>query len=119
MVIQSAADEIGRVKTIPTITETIIPIIKGFCLVASIIIIPIFVMSVWIKGPTKFAIITPTKTVTTGVKTMSIFVSFEINFAISTEIRVAIKTPIGPPNLFAASPTIVDENKINLSALRA
>lgn len=119
MVIQRAADEIGSVKTIPTITDTIIPMINGFCLVASIIIIPIFVMSVWIKGPTKFAIITPTKTVTIGVKTISIFVSFETNFAISTQKSVAIKTPIGPPNLFAASPTIVDENKINLSAFKA
>ena len=87
---QSAADEIGRVRTIPTITDTMIPIKKGAFSVALIIIAPRRFIKAPMYGPTKFAMKTPTKTVTAGVIIMSIFVFLLTSFPNSTAKIVAI-----------------------------
>ena len=50
---------------------------------------------------------------------MSIFVSLEIIFPISTPTTVAINAPTGPPAAFPEAPVIVAANKTRGGALRA
>ena len=114
----NAADEIGKVNTIPTIKDTIIPIINGASLVACMIISPKEIIILLINGPIKLAIKIPESTVTIGVTTISIFVSPLIILAISTHIKVATNTPIGPPNLSAPIPTTQDEKSMSLGAFK-
>lgn len=108
-IMQIAALLIGRVRIIPIATDTMMPMISGCCFVAAMIAFPIATIIAWIYGPINVAMIAPTKTVTTGVRTMSIFVSLEISFPNSTAKMVDINTPIGPPSSYPATPTTADE----------
>lgn len=114
--IQIAALLIGNVSIIPIDTDTMTPMISDCCFVAAMIAFPIATIIAWIYGPINVAMIAPTKTVTTGVRTMSILVSLEINFPNSTAKMVDINTPIGPPSWYPATPTTADEKRTRSGA---
>ena len=109
-IIQRAALLIGKVNTIPTTTEIKIPINNGLKVVAYMINAPVPSINAPIGGPTMDAIKTPIIIVIAGVRTMSIFVSFEISFPNSAPTNAAQYAPAGPPNIFPAVPVIVDAN---------
>ena len=95
---QSAAELIGKVSTIPTITEIIIPIQNGCKVVASMMVSPSPLIRLFITGPKNVPILTPDIMVTAGVIIISILVSFETTFPSSTLNQAAIQAPAGPPN---------------------
>ena len=72
----NAAELIGKVRATPIMTETIIPIIKGCCSVAHIIIFPKELAALPIAGAHQRDNNTPTQIVTKGVTIISILVSF-------------------------------------------
>ena len=75
-----AAELIGKVRAIPIITDTRIPIIKGCCSVAQITAEPTAVAAAPIAGAHQRESPTPTIRVTSGVTIISILVVFETVF---------------------------------------
>ena len=92
-----AAELIGSVRSIPIITETSIPIIKGCCSVANIIIVPSQVINFDIDGPISNPAADPLRIVISGVMIISIFVFPLITCPISIPIKAAINAPRGSP----------------------
>ena len=92
-----AAELIGSVRSIPIITETSIPIIKGCCSVANIIIVPSQVINFDIDGPISNPAADPLRIVISGVMIISIFVFPLITCPISIPINAAINAPRGSP----------------------
>ena len=85
-----AAELIGRVKAIPIMTDTKIPMINGCWSVAHLTASPKALAALPIGAAISEANQIPAKTVTIGVTNISILVSFEIIFPISDAI-IAIK----------------------------
>ena len=103
----------GSVRSIPTITETMIPITNGCCVVAHIISLPNSFAKLPIGGAINMASSPPTRTVTAGVRIISIFVFPASRFARTAAMRAITKTargPPAPPLTFAAYPTAAIEN---------
>ena len=92
-----AAELIGSVNNIPIITETKIPIIKGCCSIANIIIVPSQVINSEIGGPISNPTVEPTAILTSGVIIISIFVLPAIRCPISIPTNAAMKAPNGSP----------------------
>ena len=92
-----AAELIGSVNKIPIITETKIPIIKGCCSIANIIIVPSQVINSEIGGPISNPIVEPIPILTSGVTIISILVLPEIRCPTSIPTNAAIKAPKGSP----------------------
>ena len=82
-----AAELIGSVRSIPMITETSMPIIKGCCSVANIIIVPNHVINLEIEGPINNPAADPLSIVISGVMIISIFVFPLITCPISIPIK--------------------------------
>ena len=111
---QIAAELIGKVKATPIITETIIPIIKGFKVVAQTTSLPTALAA----SPIYFAVKTvskaPTIIVTKGVTIISTLVFLLTRFPTSAATIAITKTakgPPAPPVTFAPEPTAAKENK--------
>ena len=102
---QRAAEEIGRVSTIPTTTDTTIPMRRGRYSVAVLTKVPSQYMIRAMKGLTKWAAATPTNTVTAGVTRISTFVFFETSIPISTATITAKNAPAGPAAALNSSPS--------------
>ncbi len=116
-----AAELIGKVKTIPIITETKTPAMKGRCSVAQIMAFPTEVAAEPIAGAHHIAKLVPTIKVTKGVTIISTLVVFETSLPISVAINAIMKTAKGPPapaNSFVARPTPVNENKTRGGAFK-
>ena len=84
-----AAEEIGKVKQIPTMTETKMPITKGCCTVAHLMMVPTEKAAVPMAGAHHMNKRHPVRIVTAGVTRISIFVSFETAFP-NSEAKIAI-----------------------------
>ena len=100
-----AADEIGSVSAMPTITETSMPIRNGCRSVAHMISAPTFIAALPRAGAHQADSAMPTPIVTRGVTRISIFVSLETIFPISAAIIAMNNTdrgPPAPPSVFAA-----------------
>ncbi len=119
---QMAADEIGSVSAMPTKTETSIPIQNGCKPVAHIITSPAFMAARPRYGAHQTESAMPLPIVTSGVTSMSTFVSFDTAFPTSAEIMEIISTargPPAPPSAFAEKPTVISENKTSGGHLSA
>ena len=119
---QMAAEEIGSVSAIPTMTETRMPIQNGCSSVASMIRSPTFIAPLPSHGAIRADSPTPTPIVTSGVTRMSTFVSFETNIPNSAEMIATKRTargPPAPPRAFEAKPTVAIENRTSGEACRA
>ena len=119
---QMAAELMGRVRAMPTRTATTMPIRKGCSFVAESIIRPKADAPRPIGGAISFARATPTRMVTAGVTSRSIFVSLETAFPNSAAMIAMTRTasgPPAPPSAFAAQPTAASENSTIGSALSA
>ena len=110
---QIAAEEMGRVRAMPTRTETRIPIKNGWRFVAHIIRLPTFMAALPKAGAHHADRATPTPMVTSGVTRISIFVSLDTAFPIS-DAKIATKStakgPPAPPSALDANPTVIREN---------
>ncbi len=110
---QMAALEMGRVRAIPTITDTRIPMKKGCSSVAHIIRRPTYPAAVPMAGAHQREKKTPTRIVTRGVTRISTRVSLETAFPHSAARTVMTRTARGPPaapSSLAAAPTDTREN---------
>ena len=119
---QIAADEIGRVSAIPTITETRIPMINGCFVVAHIISVPTELAAFPRAGAHQADSAIPTPIVTSGVIRISIFVSLDTALPISAEIMATKSTasgPPAPPRALEANPTVISENSTSGGACSA
>ena len=119
---QIAAEDIGRVRAIPTSTDTTMPIRKGCSLVALSMRMPNAEAAVPIGGAISLASATPMRMVTAGVTRMSTLVSLDTALPNSAAMIAIIKTargPPAPPSMLAEYPTAARENSTMGSALRA
>ena len=94
---QIAADEMGRVSAMPTMTDTKTPITNGCCVVAHLITSPTAIAPLPMGEAMKYARPMPISTVTMGVTKMSIFVSFETILPHSAATTATTYTASGPP----------------------
>ena len=111
---QIAAEEMGSVSAIPTITETRIPIRKGWSSVAHMIRFPTAMAAFPRGGAISQEKNTPTPIVTRGVTRMSIFVSLETAFPNSAAMIATKRTakgPPAPPSALAENPTAAMEKR--------
>ena len=119
---QIAAEEMGRVSAMPTMTDTKMPIQNGCRSVAHIIRSPTFMAPLPMAGAIHFARATPMTMVTAGVTRISIFVSLETALPHSAAMMAMIRTakgPPAPPSALAAQPTATRENSTMGSAFSA
>ena len=119
---QMAAEEMGRVRATPTITETRIPMAKGCRSVAHMMRSPTFMAAPPMAGAMSLARATPTRMVTPGVTRISTFVSLDTILPHSAATMAMIRTargPPAPPSALAAQPTAARENSTMGSAFRA
>ena len=117
-----AADDIGKVRAMPTSTETMIPIKKGCSSVAHMINSPTLSAPAPIGGAISQASPTPTPIVTMGVTMISTFVAFDTIFPASAATMAMTSTargPPAPPKVFAANPAVIRENRTNGGDFRA
>ena len=99
MVTQMAAELMGRVRIMPTMTETRMPMTSGCSSVVTMIRSPRAIISLLMAGPTATAMRQPTKMVTQGVTRISILVSLETSLPHSQASTTQMKAPRGPPNV--------------------
>ena len=117
--VHRAALEMGRVSTIPTITETRMPIKKGCISVARITRAPNPYIMALTPGPTRAATAQPKRMVTVGVTRISTLVSLETALPSSAATMAAKRVPRGPPRLLAAAPTAHKQNSTRDGACKA
>ena len=112
----------GRVSAIPTTTDTIIPMRNGWSSVAHMMRFPTHIAACPSGGAISHEKNTPTPIVTSGVTSISTFVSFDTALPISAAI-IAMKStasgPPAPPSVLAAKPTVIIENSTSGGHLRA
>ena len=119
---QMAAEEMGRVRAMPTSTDTAMPIQKGWSLVAVSISVPNALATLPMGGAMSMARLTPTKIVTAGVTKISTLVSLLTILPHSAATMAMMRTakgPPAPPSALAAQPTAARENRTIGSAFRA
>ena len=119
---QIAAEEIGSVRAMPTMTETRIPIRKGCSSVAHMMTSPSFMAMAPSTGASKADRAMPLPIVTSGVTSMSMRVSFETALP-SSEAMIATKRtasgPPAPPRALEAKPTVIREKSTSGGHLSA
>ena len=93
----SAAELTGSVSSIPMTTETTIPMRRGCCSVAHMMILPSAVIREEHGGPTIRPTADPAVIVPTGVSIISRPVRPEISMPISMAAKEARKAPRGSP----------------------
>ena len=111
---QIAAEEIGRVSATPTMTDTRMPIRKGWSSVAHLMSSPTDMAAAPSGGAISQERNTPTPMVTRGVTRISTFVSLETalpNSAAMIAINSTASGPPAPPRMLAAKPTAARENR--------
>ena len=104
----------GRVKAIPTTTETTIPMRSGCSSVAHMITCPRELAAAPMAGAHQADRATPTAMVTKGVTRMSTFVSLETAFPASAAMMAMTSTakgPPAPPRPLDALPTAIREKR--------
>ena len=105
---QMAADEIGSVSAMPTMTDTTMPMTNGCCSVAHMMMLPTQLAPLPMGAATSMASPMPTRIVTIGVTRMSTFVSLLTalpNSAATTAVTSTASGPPAPPMAFVAKPT--------------
>ena len=113
---QIAAEEIGRVSAIPTITDTSMPMMKGCCPVAHMMRFPVLRAARPMAGAHSAERNIPVPMVARGVTRISILVSFETAFPISAAMMAINRTasgPPAPPKALDANPTVTREKRTN------
>ena len=104
----------GSVRATPTITETRIPIRKGWSSVAHMMTLPTAMAALPSGGAISQERNMPTPMVTRGVTRISTLVSFETalpNSAAMIAMKRTASGPPAPPSALAAKPTAVMEKR--------
>ena len=94
---QMAADEIGSVSAMPTMTDTRMPMTNGCCSVAHMMSVPTQLAPLPMGAATSMASPMPTRIVTMGVTRMSTFVSLLTALPNSAATIAVTSTASGPP----------------------
>ena len=117
-----AAEEMGRVRATPTITDTSTPMTKGDCSVAHMMSAPTRLAAAPMGAAMSRASPTPEKMVTSGVTSRSTLVSLLTALPSSAATMAMSSTargPPAPPRELEAQPTVTRLNRTKLGAWRA
>ena len=119
---QMAAEEMGRVRAMPTSTDTTMPMKKGCSSVAHMMAWPTALAAVPMGAATREAMPTPARMVTMGVTRMSTLVSLDTSLphsAATMATKYTARGPPAPPMALAAKPTGINENSTSGGQCRA
>ena len=117
-----AADEMGRVRATPTMTETSTPMTRGDCSVAHMMRVPTRLAAAPMGAAMSSASPTPAKMVTSGVTSRSTLVSLLTALPSSAATMAMSSTasgPPAPPRALEAQPTVTRLNRTKLGACSA